>query len=205
MSLPLFPSMKPVCKNSLAALLPARPFAPLYSSGAFSSHPLREPCLGIGRQRRGRAPPPRLLIGQLGCNGLVKGGLLLRSREPKADGASLEPSWGWKWRPSPQETDGHFQRKDRVVWSITQGCYKTERSLIPPEIETSPSGSRSADKKSLKDLRKELHSDPVWQMSLGQRAKLTCTPDVAYGPTGHPGVIPPNATLIFDVELLRIE
>lgn len=43
------------------------------------------------------------------------------------------------------------------------------------------------------------------QMSLGQRAKLTCTPDVAYGTTGHPGVIPANATLIFDVELLRLE
>ncbi|PWA27434.1 hypothetical protein CCH79_00000186 [Gambusia affinis] len=45
----------------------------------------------------------------------------------------------------------------------------------------------------------------VAQMSLGQRAKLTCTPDMAYGATGHPGVIPPNATLIFDVELLKLE
>uniref|UniRef100_A0A8D0CE78 peptidylprolyl isomerase n=1 Tax=Scleropages formosus TaxID=113540 RepID=A0A8D0CE78_SCLFO len=45
----------------------------------------------------------------------------------------------------------------------------------------------------------------VAQMSLGQRAKITCTPDMAYGATGHPGVIPPNATLIFDVELLKIE
>lgn len=43
------------------------------------------------------------------------------------------------------------------------------------------------------------------QMSLGQRAKITCTPDLAYGATGHPGVIPPNATLIFDVELLKLE
>ncbi|CAM4671075.1 unnamed protein product [Leuciscus chuanchicus] len=33
----------------------------------------------------------------------------------------------------------------------------------------------------------------VAQMSLGQRAKITCTPDMAYGATGHPGVIPPNA------------
>ncbi|XP_023367631.1 peptidyl-prolyl cis-trans isomerase FKBP1B isoform X2 [Otolemur garnettii] len=47
--------------------------------------------------------------------------------------------------------------------------------------------------------------DGAAQMSLGQRAKLTCTPDVAYGATGHPGVIPPNATLIFDVELLNLE
>lgn len=46
---------------------------------------------------------------------------------------------------------------------------------------------------------------PASQMSLGQRAKLTCTPDMAYGATGHPGVIPPNATLIFDVELLKLE
>jgi len=45
----------------------------------------------------------------------------------------------------------------------------------------------------------------VAKLSVGQRAKLTCSPDYAYGSRGHPGVIPPNATLIFDVELLRVE
>ncbi|XP_076024061.1 peptidyl-prolyl cis-trans isomerase FKBP1A-like [Genypterus blacodes] len=45
----------------------------------------------------------------------------------------------------------------------------------------------------------------VAQMSVGQRAKLTCSPDYAYGQEGSPPVIPPNATLIFDVELLRVE
>ncbi|CAM9575420.1 peptidyl-prolyl cis-trans isomerase FKBP1A [Petromyzon marinus] len=45
----------------------------------------------------------------------------------------------------------------------------------------------------------------VAQMSVGQRARLTCSPDFAYGAIGHPGVIPPNATLLFDVELLRLE
>ena len=44
----------------------------------------------------------------------------------------------------------------------------------------------------------------VAQLSIGQRANLTCTPDFAYGPRGYPGAIPPNATLVFDVELLRI-
>ena len=43
------------------------------------------------------------------------------------------------------------------------------------------------------------------QMSVGQQARLTCTPDFAYDSKGHPGVIPPNATLIFDVELLRLD
>ncbi|XKL65307.1 hypothetical protein PGB90_008727 [Kerria lacca] len=45
----------------------------------------------------------------------------------------------------------------------------------------------------------------VAQLSIGQRAKLTCSPDYAYGSHGHPGIIPPNATLIFDVELLKVE
>ena len=38
----------------------------------------------------------------------------------------------------------------------------------------------------------------VAQLSKGQRAKLTCTPDYAYGDRGAAGVIPPNATLVFD-------
>ncbi|KAH7642074.1 peptidyl-prolyl cis-trans isomerase Fkbp12 [Dermatophagoides farinae] len=45
----------------------------------------------------------------------------------------------------------------------------------------------------------------VAQMSVGQRAKLICSPDFAYGNRGHPGIIPPNATLTFDVELLALE
>lgn len=42
-------------------------------------------------------------------------------------------------------------------------------------------------------------------MSVGERAKLVCSPDYAYGSRGHPGVIPPNAELTFDVELLKLE
>jgi len=45
----------------------------------------------------------------------------------------------------------------------------------------------------------------VAQMSLGQVAKLTCTPDYGYGAAGAGNVIPPNATLIFEVELLGFE
>lgn len=45
----------------------------------------------------------------------------------------------------------------------------------------------------------------VSQMSVGEKARLTCTPDYAYGATGHPGVIPPNATLVFFVELLKLD
>ncbi|KAF8501040.1 hypothetical protein F5888DRAFT_1609427 [Russula emetica] len=44
----------------------------------------------------------------------------------------------------------------------------------------------------------------VPQLSLGQKARLTVTPDYAYGARGFPPVIPANATLIFEVELIQI-
>lgn len=39
-------------------------------------------------------------------------------------------------------------------------------------------------------------------MKPGEKAVFTCAPGVAYGARGAPPVIPPNATLVFEVELL---
>ncbi|OQS07969.1 peptidyl-prolyl cis-trans isomerase [Thraustotheca clavata] len=39
-------------------------------------------------------------------------------------------------------------------------------------------------------------------MKIGERAMLTCAPEYAYGASGSPPKIPPNATLQFDIELL---
>jgi len=41
-------------------------------------------------------------------------------------------------------------------------------------------------------------------MSLGEKATLTITGDYAYGERGFPGLIPANATLVFDVQLKGI-
>ena len=44
----------------------------------------------------------------------------------------------------------------------------------------------------------------VAKMKIGDKVKMTIPPELAYGARGYPGASPPNATLVFDVELVEI-
>jgi FKBP-type peptidyl-prolyl cis-trans isomerase FkpA len=48
-------------------------------------------------------------------------------------------------------------------------------------------------------------TEGVQLMKVGGKAQLVCPPAIAYGATGAPGAIPPNSTLVFEVELLAIQ
>jgi FKBP-type peptidyl-prolyl cis-trans isomerase FkpA len=47
-------------------------------------------------------------------------------------------------------------------------------------------------------------AEAMQMMKPGGKARLICPPDIAYGERGA-GLIPPNATLVFDVELLEVK
>lgn len=48
-------------------------------------------------------------------------------------------------------------------------------------------------------------TEGVGLMKVGEKRKFVIPGDLAYGPKGRPGSIPPDATLVFDIELLSIE
>lgn len=47
-------------------------------------------------------------------------------------------------------------------------------------------------------------TEGVQKIKVGGKAKLVCPSNLAYGSRGVPGTIPPDSTLVFEVELLEI-
>ena len=79
---------------------------------------------------------------------------------------------------------------------------KPGQAAIVHYVGTFPDG-RKFD--SSRDRNAPFTFEGVASMRVGGRRKLVCPPALAYGERGAGGVIPPNATLDFDVELLGLK
>ncbi|XP_076665367.1 peptidyl-prolyl cis-trans isomerase Fkbp12 isoform X1 [Andrena cerasifolii] len=110
------------------------------------------------------------------------------------------------WKSFLLETARHIRRLDRLWLSTIQVNFISSRYL-----ESGQKFDSSRDRGvpfSFKIGNGEVIRGwdcGVIRMCVGERARLTCSPDFAYGSRGHPGIIPQNAVLIFDVELLKVE
>jgi len=78
------------------------------------------------------------------------------------------------------------------------------RGTFPDGKEFDSSYSRNQPAEFPLDKVIKCWTEGVQRMKVGGKAKLTCPASIAYGERGAGGVIPPNATLQFEVELLGI-
>ena len=134
--------------------------------------------------------------------GLLGGGTLIVDAAPKM----AMPDEG------VQKTKTGLQYEDRVIG-------KGESPKMGQEVSVHYTGWLTDGKKfdSSKDRGQPIvfkigvgQVIPGWDegvstMKVGGKRKLTIPPDLGYGAHGRNGVIPPNATLIFEVELLSVK
>lgn len=78
------------------------------------------------------------------------------------------------------------------------------RGTLPGGKEFDSSYSRGRPSEFPLDRVIPCWTEAVQKMKPGGKAKLTCPPGIAYGDRGAGGVIPPGATLNFEVELIEV-
>jgi FKBP-type peptidyl-prolyl cis-trans isomerase len=138
---------------------------------------------------------------------------------PESGGVPASVAAAAAYKPAPPTAIGETKTTERGV------KYETLREGNGPELkrgqrasfhyvgklasdDTVFDESRSKDK----PLSTRIGGDPLiqgWEealpgMRVGETRKLTVPPELGYGEAGRPPKIPPNATLIFEVELLNI-
>ncbi len=125
--------------------------------------------------------------------------------------ATAKPAETQKPAEAPPSNE-KLEMKDLVVGKGTEA--KAGDSVKVHYVGTLPDGKEfDSSKKHNQPFEFELGAGRVikgWDqgvagMKIGGKRKLTVPPSLGYGARGFPPVIPPNATLIFEVELLEVK
>jgi len=117
------------------------------------------------------------------------------AKAAKEPGAQVTPS-GLVFRSLKEGTGESPQATDKVRVHY--------RGTFPDGKEFDSSYARGQPAEFPLDRVIKCWTEGVQKLKVGGKAKLTCPPGIAYGERGAGGVIPPGATLQFEVELLGI-
>jgi len=117
------------------------------------------------------------------------------AKAAKEPGAQVTPS-GLVFRSLKEGTGASPQATDKVRVHY--------RGTFPDGKEFDSSYARGQPAEFPLDRVIKCWTEGVQKLKVGGKAKLTCPPGIAYGERGAGGVIPPGATLQFEVELLGI-
>jgi FKBP-type peptidyl-prolyl cis-trans isomerase len=130
---------------------------------------------------------------------------------PSASASAAKPAETAKPAEAPPSNE-KLEMKDLVVGKGTEA--KKGDSVKVHYVGTLPDGKEfDSSKKHGQPFEFELGAGRVikgWDegvagMKIGGKRKLTVPPSLGYGARGFPPVIPPNSTLIFEVELLEVK
>ena len=119
----------------------------------------------------------------------------LAAKAAKEPGAQVTPS-GLVFRSLKEGTGASPQASDKVRVHY--------RGTFADGKEFDSSYSRGQPAEFPLDRVIKCWTEGVQLIKVGGKAKLTCPPAIAYGERGAGGVIPPNTTLNFEVELVSV-
>jgi len=134
----------------------------------------------------------------------------------KSSGAALSEGLNQSLQQTPANASTSFDIQGMKVEILKEGTgegAKTGDNIVVNYVGTLPDGTKfdsSIDRN--QPFPYTLGQNQViqgWELGLlgmkvGEKRKLTIPPELAYGAEGRPPVIPQNATLIFEIDMLSI-